>query len=167
VYAGHAAIATFVKAKRPKLALALLVPVAFAPDWIELFADALNQHNRLISHSLVSIGIGATLVAAIFALVTREIGNAGWIWMTYVSHWLADFITGHKPTWPGGPEVGLGLYDRGVWDVVLEAALVLICWLIYRRTLPSQSRGRRLVWLVPITLIVLQIFVHAASSLPF
>src|SRR4051812_11176780 len=33
VYAGHAALAMFAKGVRPRISLALLVPVAFAPDW--------------------------------------------------------------------------------------------------------------------------------------
>ena len=85
--------------------LALLVPVAFAPDWIEWFARRRSGHdNRELSHSLVSVAIGATLVA--LGLLARARGSAATrscVWLLYASHWAADFITGLKPTWPGGP----------------------------------------------------------------
>jgi hypothetical protein len=166
VYAGHAAIATFVKGVRPRISLALLVPVAFAPDWVEWLSDAAGHQNRMLSHSLVSVGIGATLVALIYAVVTREIGDACWVWMTYASHWAADFITGLKPTWPGGPEVGLSLYEHGVWDVMLESLVVIVCWLVYLRTIPRAARRDKFVWLAPLGLIVLQILVQSANSIP-
>jgi hypothetical protein len=165
VYAGHAAIATFVKGVRPRIKMAVLVPVAFAPDWVDWIAAACGSHDRMISHSLLSVGIGATLAAAIYLLVTREFGDACWIWMTYASHWPADFITGIKPTWPGGPEVGLMLYDHTVWDVVLESVLIVLCWLVYRRTLTADVRRRAMTWFAPIGLIALQI-VSAAIQGP-
>jgi hypothetical protein len=166
VYAGHAGIATFVKGARPRISLALLVPVAFAPDWVEWIADVAGHQNRMLSHSLISVGIGATLVAAIYAIATREFGDACWLWVTYASHWAADFITGHKPTWPGGPEVGLSLYDHGVADVVLESVVVIACWFYYLRTVPPAARRSKFVWLAPLGLIALQLFVQTVQNIP-
>ena len=157
MYAGHAALATFVKGKRKRIPIALLIPVAFAPDWIEWVADIFGAQDRMISHSLVSVGIGATVIALIYALVTRESGDAGWVWMTYVSHWAADFITGTKPTWPGGPQLGLMLYSRPVLDVVMESVLILLCWLVYERSLPIVARHRSIRWLAPLGMIAMQI----------
>jgi hypothetical protein len=157
VYAGHAAIATLVKGVRPRISLALLVPIAFAPDWLEWSAGLLGFHDKMLSHSLLSVAIGATVVAAIYALVTRELGDAIWVWTAYASHWPADFITGIKPTWPGGPSVGLLLYDHAVWDVILESTLIIVGWLIYKRTLNPSVRSRAVVWVAPLGLIALQI----------
>jgi hypothetical protein len=164
VYAGHAAIATFVKGRRPRIPLALLVPIAFAPDWIEWIGDATGHHNRMLSHSLVSVGIGATLVALVYGGVTRHAGDALAVWLTYVSHWAADFITGTKPTWPGGPEVGLMLYAHPLGDASLECALIVVCWLVYRRALPAESRRRALVWIAPLGLIAMQLVFGAISD---
>jgi membrane-bound metal-dependent hydrolase YbcI (DUF457 family) len=157
LYAGHAALATLAKGARPRIPIALLVPVAFAPDWIEWFLDTVGQQNREFSHSLVSVGIGATIVALIYLLVTRARLDAVAVWLTYVSHWPADFITGLKPTWPGGPTVGLFLYSRPVVDTVVESLVVGVCWLVYRRSLPVESRSRRVGLLVPFGLIAMQI----------
>jgi hypothetical protein len=157
LYAGHAALATLAKGARPRIPIALLVPVAFAPDWLEWFFDAVGHRNRALSHSLVSVGIGATIVAFIYFLVTRARIDAMAVWLTYVSHWPADFITGLKPTWPGGPTVGLLLYSRPVLDTVVESFVVLGCWLVYRRSLPIEARNRRVGLLVPLGLIAMQI----------
>lgn len=157
MFAGHAALALAAKATRPRVALALLVPVAFAPDVIEWIADALGHHNREISHSLVSVGIGATVVGLAYWLMTRGTVDAVVVWLTYVSHWPADYITGLKPTWPGGPMVGLLLYTRPALDVWVESGLVVVCWLAYRQSLPRRARRRAMLMLVPLGLIAMQI----------
>ncbi|HEX4682648.1 MAG TPA: hypothetical protein VH277_08075 [Gemmatimonadaceae bacterium] len=157
MYAGHAALAALAKGRRPRIPIALLVPIAFAPDWIEWIADAFGYHDRMLSHSLVSVGIGSTVVGLIYWGVTRQPGDAGVVWLTYVSHWPADFITGMKPTWPGGPQVGLMLYGHPLGDAAVESVLVVICWLVYRASLPEPSRSRAIVWLGPLGLIGMQL----------
>lgn len=157
MYAGHAALALYAKAKRPRVPIALLVPIAFGPDWIQLIADALGHYDRAISHSLVSVGIGATLAAAIYWITTRRSADAAAVWLTYVSHWPADFITGIKPTWPGGPMVGLLLYTHPVWDALLESVVVVLCWLAYRQSLAGPTRRRAVLLLIPLGLIGMQI----------
>ena len=164
MYAGHAALATLAKGRRPRIPIALLVPIAFAPDWIEWFGDALGQHNRELSHPLVSVGIGSTVAALVSWAFTREPGDASVVWLTYVSHWAADFITGMKPTWPGGPQVGLMLYDHSLADLALETVLIVLCWLVYRRSLPTESRRRAILWMGPVALIGMQIVFEALSD---
>lgn len=144
--------------------MALLVPVAFAPDWIEWFADPLGHRNREISHSIVSVAIGATLVALAYFVATRQRKDAGVVWLTYASHWPADYITGLKPTWPGGPTVGLYLYARPIPEFFLEAAVVTVCWFVYRRSLPIAARNRAVGLLVPVGLIAMQIAFLAISN---
>src|SRR4030081_3748783 len=51
-----------------------------------------------------------------------------------------DGITGYKPTWPGGPMIGLKLYDHPVADFVAEAVVIAIGALLYARTLPPRKR---------------------------
>lgn len=156
MYAGHAAIATYAKGKRPRLPMALLVPVAFAPDWIAWILRIFHNENRELSHSLVSVGIGATIVALVYWLVTRAVNEALALWATYASHWPADFITGFKPTVPGGRYVGMMLYNHAWADFLVESILVILCWLVYRASLPAASRRRWFVYLIPVGLIALQ-----------
>jgi len=157
VYAGHAALAMLAKGARPRLPLWLLVPVAFAPDWIQWVMEAFGHSNPEYSHSLLSVGAGASIVALGYLVVTRQGGDALAVWLLYISHWAADFITGIKPTWPGGPQVGLGLYAHPFWDCVVECAVIVAAWLVYRRSFGPALRRRIGVALVPLGLIALQV----------
>ena len=161
MYAGHAAIAALLKGKRPRVPIALLVPVAFAPDWIDSFSHVVHRANANISHSLVSVGLGATLCGLLYWLWSKNAADALIVWLAYASHWPADFITGIKPTWPGGPMVGLGLYSWPGWDLIVESLLVVLCWLVYRRSLPGDSRRRAIGWLIPFGLIGMQVVFEA------
>ena len=166
MYAGHAAIALLAKGIRPNVSLAVLVPVAFGPDWIEWFLEVSGRpdSDRMASHSIVSVVLCATLVAAVYWAFTRSRGDAAIVWLTYFSHWPADFITGTKPTWPGGPYVGLGLYGNPIADIVGESAVIIICYMVYRRSLPPANRNRWFGLLVPLGLIAMQIGFHAIQK---
>lgn len=157
MYAGHAALATLAKGVRPRIPIGLLVPVAFAPDWIGWFFDAVGFYNPELSHSLVSIGIGSTVVALIYYIVSRVRADAIAVWLTYVSHWPADFVTGLKPTWPGGPMVGMYLYKRPPVDGVIECLVIIACWLVYRRSLPRAAQHRAVGLLIPLGLIAMHL----------
>ena len=161
MFAGHAALALLAKAARPRISIAVLLPVAFAPDIIEWVFAFLGHQDRELSHSLVSVGIGATVIALIYFLATRRTADAIVVWLTYVSHWAADFITGTKPTWPGGPDVGLQLYEHPKGDALIECGIVVICWIVYRRSTtrtatPVVSRANPAV-VVPVVLIAAQL----------
>lgn len=164
MYAGHAALALLAKGKRPRLPVWLLVPVAFAPDWIEWFLEGAGRENRELSHSLISVAIGATTVALGYWLVTRQRGDAVVLWLLYASHWAADFITGSKPTWPGGPTVGLVLYDRALWDCVLECLVIVGCWSVYRRSFSERAKRSALMVAMPLGLIALQVAFEAIQN---
>lgn len=157
MYAGHAAIALLAKSQRPRIPIVLLVPAAFGPDWVAWFFELLNRPADVVAHSFVSIGFGATALALAYFLATRARVDALVLGLTYVSHWPADFITGLKPTWPGGPLVGLQLYASPVADVVLEALVVIGCWWVYERSLHLDAGRRRASAIIPVGLIGMQI----------
>lgn len=167
MYAGHAAIALYAKSRRTRISLALLVPVAFAPDWIEWVlsvpAGVVTERDRFLSHALVSVVPCAIAVALVYWLVagrrdaSPRLADAAAVCCVYLSHWCADFITGIKPTWSGGPMVGLAFYSHPWWDAALECALVLGCWWEYRRSLPPPSRLREIGWVIPGSLVVLEL----------
>jgi membrane-bound metal-dependent hydrolase YbcI (DUF457 family) len=164
VYAGHAALALLAKGIRPRISLAVLVPVAFGPDWIEWILSATGHESRVLSHSLVSVAICATVVALVYWSFTRSTVDACVVWLTYASHWPADFITGIKPTWPGGPDVGLLIYQNPVFDTLVEWVVVVLCWLVYRRSLPRANRNRPLSYLIPVGLCIMQVGFHAIQT---
>jgi hypothetical protein len=137
---GHIAFALLARTARPRLPLALLVPIAYGPDVVEIAFDVLGNHNRILSHSLVSVGLLATVTALAVGWWRRSGADALAVWLVYASHWPADFITGLKPTWPGGPEVGLRLYGRPALDWTIELALLAACWLVYRKLSSPSDR---------------------------
>jgi hypothetical protein len=158
VYAGHAGLALFASSRRPRVSLALLVPVAFAPDWIQwTLAETGVSRNPSISHSLVSVVAGATIVAVLYGLTVGSRAGAVIVWLTYLSHWPADFITAVKAIWPNGPDVGLNLYQYPAWDIVVESIVVVLCWAAYRRSLTDTARRRVVAWAIPVLLVGLQI----------
>ena len=165
MYTGHAAIAMFVKAKRPRLPLALLIPVAYGPDWVDMFGHIVHHPSVEVSHSLVSVAICSVAVGLcaipFFGGVDGAIVGA-----TYASHWLADTVTGLKPTWPGAPPIGGQLYTHRLRDLALESALVILCWLVYRSSLRTEVRNAIATYAMPIGLIAMQTtfaFVHAPT----
>ncbi len=158
MYIGHAGLALFAKSRRQRLSLALLVAVAFAPDWIEWSLGAKRgQATRatMLSHSIPSVLAGAALVGIVAFAARRRWSEALTRFLLYASHWAADFLTGRKPTWPHGPVMGLALYDHPLADFALESALAVACSLAYLRGIPQE--GRRIPgWTVPVVLVGLQ-----------
>ena len=137
---GHLAFPLLARTTRPRLSFALLIPVAYGPDIVEAAFKVVSRHNRELSHSLISVGLFATVLALAVLIKRRSRADALAVWLVYVSHWPADFITGHKPTWPGGPTVGLDLYDRPWIDATLELALLAASWIVYRKLSPPSDR---------------------------
>jgi len=164
MYAGHAAIALGAKAKRPQVPLALLVPAAFGPDWIEWIFAGFGHRNQEISHSLISVAVGATFLSLIYGAWRQDWGGASAVWLTYALHWPADFLTGRKPTWPGGPTVGLYYYTKPLVDLRIELMLIALCWIAYNRSLSPEARERAIKWLVPTGLVAMHLaFLYATN----
>ena len=139
---GHAGVAVAAKRFGPRVPLWLLLCAAYAPDIIEVGLRPFGLYNRELSHSLVSVGIGAASLAVIYAAVRRDGRGAICLWSVYLLHWPADFITGHKPTWPGGPIVGLDLYDRPVLVWIVDLAILAAgCWVYGKGRKPAVPHG--------------------------
>src|ERR1044071_6189996 len=117
MFVGHAALALGVKAVRKRPPVLLPLGVAFGPDIVEAAFAAAGHHNRVLSHSLVAVGLGALLASLAYARVAKApLPDALAVAGLWISHWPADVITSVKPTWPGGPDVGLNLYTVPVLD---------------------------------------------------
>jgi hypothetical protein len=136
---GHAGVAFAAKRFCPRVPFWLLLVAAYGPDIIELTLRPFGVTNRELSHSLVAVGICATVMAGLYAAIRHDIGGASMLWLTYALHWPADFITGTKPTWPGGPDVGLNLYDRHLLVWVVDLGVLGIGWWIYRARTPVSA----------------------------
>lgn len=135
---GHAGVALAAKRVAPTAPLWLLVVAAYGPDILEVALRVFGSYNRALSHSLIAVALGATILAMGFFSERRDWRGTIAIWLTYVLHWPADYITGTKPTWPGGPWVGLNLYDHRVLVWVVDLGVLFAGALIY-----ASGRRRR------------------------
>jgi hypothetical protein len=158
MYTGHVAIALAARGVRRELPLWVAVLTSQAPDWIEAVCGGLGAgaSAQLWSHAFPFVLLGAGAAASIVRLWTRSRGAALVAFAVYLSHPLADLVTGYKPLWLGGPPVGLWLIDRPVPDFVVQSALCVLGWLLYRRSLPAHVRGRVIAAAPLVTLLVLQ-----------
>ena len=65
---------------------------------------------------------------------------------------------------PGGPKVGLGLYSHPGWDFVVEGAVIVAAWFVYRRSLAPAVRRSVAVLLLGIGLLALQVGFEAIQT---
>jgi membrane-bound metal-dependent hydrolase YbcI (DUF457 family) len=164
VYAGHIGVALGAKGVSPRQSLALLIFATQLPDWIDgtlCVVDCRFGPYEMYSHSFPAIAIVALLIGGLYFLFTRNRPGAAMMGAMVVSHALTDYITGDKPTWPGGPRLGLQIYSHPVLDFAVEAAVVLAGWLIYRKSLTEEQRSKPPVWAILLALLALQVYADA------
>lgn len=146
MFVGHAAVAAFAAAARPRFPLVPLLVAAYAADLIEILLRGLGVTPAvamLWSHSVSALAAGAAVASILGWVATRRLDFAVALAVVYASHGLGDLLTGeHKPTWAGGPTYGFGLYQQPAADFAIEIGLVLAAAALYhwRRHVP----GRRL-----------------------
>jgi hypothetical protein len=131
---------------RRSVPLWLLIVATQLPDWADAtlcIAGVRSTVPGLYSHSLVAVGVLAAAAALFGAASLRDSRGGLLVGVVVASHALGDYFTGSKPTWSGGPTVGLLLYDRPALDFILEAAIVTAGWLLYQRSFPDDRRYSR------------------------
>ncbi len=103
--------------------------------------ETLNFTDYPWSHSLVGACILGVLFAAVYWLRARDGRGSIILFAGVVSHWVFDFFTHlpDLPLYPGGPKVGLGLWNSVPGTVAVEAALYAIGIAIYLRTTRSRD----------------------------
>ena len=146
MYAGHLGFAIGAASFRRTIPLWLLLFAAQLPDWLDAGMCVVNANrgpNGLYTHGIPTVAACAVVLALLYALRARDTVGGLIVAVTVVSHYALDYLTGIKPTWPGGPVIGLRLYERPLIDFTLEAATILLGWWLYRRTLPRDHRNER------------------------
>ncbi len=142
MYIGHVGAALAAKRVRTSIGLLVLLIATYAPDWVDTglcLAGAYNPQGML-SHSMPAIALISALGFAAYATATRDRRAALVVAGVIQSHMFLDWITGYKPTWPGGPMIGLRFYDHPIADFIAESAVIVIGALLYARTLPPRKR---------------------------
>ena len=142
MYIGHVGAALAAKRVRPSIGLLVLLVATYAPDWIDTGLCVAGTYNPegMLSHSVPAIALFAALGFAVYATTTRDWRAALVVAAVILSHMFLDWITGYKPTWPGGPMIGLRLYDHPIADFFAEGIVIVIGALLYTQTLPPRKR---------------------------
>ena len=109
------------------------------------------------SHSVPVVAALAAVLSLTSYLLTGDRGVTVLTGAVAVSHVLADYVTGLKPTWPGGPTIGLALYSHPLGDLAVETAVLVLGWVLYRRSLPPESRSSSLTWVLLVMLGAMQL----------
>jgi membrane-bound metal-dependent hydrolase YbcI (DUF457 family) len=166
VFVGHLAVALGIKRASPRTPLAALVAAAFGLDllWPILLLIGVESvrvdpgHTAFTpfdfehypwSHSLSMAVVWAVAVGRLAVVVLKRSVTGLLIGMALVSHWLLDYVThiADLPLWPGGPEVGLGLWNSIPGTLLVEGALLVAVLGVYvRGTRPRRTAGKWSLW---------------------
>ena len=175
MFVGHLAVSLGAKVVEPKAPLAALVAASYGLDllWPLLLLTGLETvsvapGNTAFtplafdwypwSHSLVMAVIWGTAVGGLTLRLTSNQRVSFIVGAVLVSHWVLDVIS-HRPDlplWPGGPLVGLGLWNSIAATLLVEGALFATALWWFVRSLPSADvTGRWALWsLVGLTTVI-------------
>ena len=172
MYIGHVGAALAAKRVRPSIGLLALLLATYTPDWVDggLCLAGVSNPMGMLSHSIPVVVLLALAGFVLYALRTRDYTAALIVAGLILSYMLLDWITGYKPTWPGGPMIGLKLYGHPVADFIVEGLLIGAGAVLYGRTLPARTRPWIDVSIMLGALLLLQIGIDIAhlmmKSLP-
>ncbi|MEA2568728.1 MAG: hypothetical protein QOI24_729 [Acidobacteriota bacterium] len=159
MFIGHNAVGFASKRAAPRVSLGLLMAAPMLLDLIwpilllggveHMRIDAgntrftpLDFYDYPWSHSLLMACVWGLLFGGAYFVRTRD-RRAGFIlFLGVVSHWLFDFFT-HRPDlplWPGGPKVGLGLWNFPAATIVVESLLFIGGVALYVRATRPRDR---------------------------
>jgi membrane-bound metal-dependent hydrolase YbcI (DUF457 family) len=186
MFIGHFGVALAAKKITPKASLGTLI---FAAQLLDLLWPILLllgwEHVRIapgitkvspfdfsdypISHSLpVVVGWSITVAAGHFSF-RRDRRAAVVLGLAVLSHWILDFLT-HRPDlplWPGGPKVGLGLWNSWVASTSSETLLFVGGLVAYVSITKSRDKiGRYGFWSFMIFLVIAWIASLGAGAPP-
>jgi membrane-bound metal-dependent hydrolase YbcI (DUF457 family) len=138
MYVGHVGAALGAKRIAPAVAMGTLVFATYIPDWVDAALCLSGKYHdaQMYSHSIPAAVVLAALAGAT-QLRRLDIRAALVVAAVVISHVLLDYITGIKPTWLGGPFIGLEIYRYPILDFAIEAIVIVTGWMFYRRTLPA------------------------------
>lgn len=167
MYVGHVGIALGAHGIRRSAPLWFLVFASQLPDWTDAafcLAGMRPAVQGILSHSFPAVAILALVAAVAYAFFMRDPAGMFLVAAVVISHAAGDYLTGIKPTWSGGPMIGLMLYRRPIIDFVIESAVILGGWLLYRRSLAPERRSAEPVYTLLAVLILIQAGADAVLS---
>jgi hypothetical protein len=167
MFIGHSALGFASQRITPRVGLGILIA---APNLLDLlwpiFLLLGIEHVRIApgntkmtpldlydypwSHSLAMSIVWGTLFAVGYWLFTRYAAGAVIAGLLIISHWVLDFLV-HRPDlplWPGGPRVGLGLWNHPALEITIESLMYVGGIALYLRATRARDRiGSIVLWL--------------------
>jgi membrane-bound metal-dependent hydrolase YbcI (DUF457 family) len=167
MYIGHVGAALAAKRARRSVGLLALLLASYTPDWVDTGLCVAGAYNPvgMLSHSIPAVLIFMIVGFAAYAAATRDWTGALVIAGVILSHLALDWITGYKPTWPGGPMIGLELYEHPIADFIAEAVVIVAGATLYARTLPPRRRPWVDISIMLGALLTLQLTIDIAHML--
>jgi hypothetical protein len=180
MFIGHIGLALAAKKVTPRVSLAMLL---IAAQWADLLWPVLvgagieqvriepgntaftplNFVSYPYSHSLALLIVWGMAMGAMYRGIA---GGRRTFWILaalVVSHWVLDYIT-HRadmPLYPGGPKVGLGLWNSIPATLAVEAVMYVAGMVIYlRATRARDGIGR---WAI-LALAAVLLVIYGASA---
>lgn len=180
MFIGHFAVGFAAKRWAPRQNLAVLIAAPIFDDILWPILVALGVERFHIapgntayqpavfdwypwSHSLLLDAAWAVLIGWVVWRFTRDVRGAWIVGALVVSHWVLDWISHvpDMPLWPGGPRVGLGLWNSIAATVTVEGALFVAGVAVYLvSTRATDRRGTIALW----SLLVVLVASYAVSS---
>jgi len=177
VFIGHIAVGFASKRWAPRTSLAVLLAAPLLADMIWPVLVLLGVETvRIVpgvtvmnplafdsypwSHSLLMDAIWAALFAGAVYAVQKDRTAALVVAIGVLSHWVLDFISHgpDMPLWPGGPKLGLGLWNSVAGTVVTEVVLFTIGVVLYATATRARDRtGHLALWSLVLLLAALYV----------
>jgi membrane-bound metal-dependent hydrolase YbcI (DUF457 family) len=142
MYIGHVGAALAGKRARRSIGLVVLLVATYVPDWVDTGLCLAGRFTpaEMFSHSIPAVLLFALAGFVIYGLKSGDWTGASVVAAVIISHMFLDWITGDKPTWPGGPMIGLKLYEHPILDFIAEGVVIAVGGFLYARTLPPRRR---------------------------
>ena len=162
MFIGHYAVALAAKRVAPRTSLGtlfvavqladMLWPIFLLLGWEHAHFEAgpnpflvLWLDSIPISHSLLTLIAWGALFAGLYHWRTGYARGALVVALAVVSHWGLDLAT-HRPDmplYPGGPKLGLGLWNSVAGTVIIEVLMFAAgTWIYLRTTRARDAAGR-------------------------
>lgn len=174
MFIGHFAVGFAAKKFAPRASLAILLAAPLLPDilWPPLLLLGLERvridpgNTKFTplalayypwSHSLLLCFVWATGFALVYDRMTHYRRGTLAIWIGVISHWILDWITHgpDMPLYPGGPRLGLGLWNSIAATMIVEIAMFGVGVGLYALATRARDRIGRYAFLGYLALLLI------------
>lgn len=155
MYTGHVALALASRRVTDDVPLWLLIFAAQAPDWVELSLKLVGSRAaaETWSHAYPWVVVAALATGGMVYARTHSLRGTVTVVLLYLSHPVADYVTGLKVFWVGYARTGLALVEQPTVDFFIQGLLCILGCGLYWLSVPASQR-RRVMWAAPLVLLL-------------